>query len=366
MRVLLIGIADSPYLRSLEAALSPFGFAIDTLDPSGRWLRMAGQSEKVYFTGVGRFMPGAIGRAVDLRCFLRDQVYDVCNIHYNSAFFGLIAEAIRASAARLVVSIWGSDMRHDSAAVRRLQKRVLDRADVVTINNPDCRKELAGRFNLAETKIETAFMPLGFLDLIEAKLASGFDASDAKIALGYSANRKLVLCGTNAAPAQQHLQILRSLEAAAESQPEIGEANLVFPLSYGAKSESERQLLISIIDASPLRTSCITDFISNDDLVSLRIATDCVVQVQKQDMFSAVIQEAIYSGSAVVTGAWLKYGFLHQMIPTLKLVDHTDDVGVSVAAALRGSKTSEQRQKIRDIAGLEESGKVWARILRGE
>ena len=374
MKMLLLGSGGSPYIASLIAVLEPHGFEIDLIDPYLGWFRAAGEREKNFYRG-GENERAALNqwqRASALKGFLRGRHYDVCNVHYNSAFYGLIPNAIRDAADRLVVSIWGSDLHASSSMARLLQRRLPQRAAVVTINNPDRKFLLEDTFGLPDSKVQVAFMPLGTLSAIDEKFAAGATREIARERLGFPPDRPLLLCGTNARPEQRHEDVLTSLEqeSARSTDSLLGDAGFVVPLTYSAQSNRYIDSVIARAESSPLDVRCLTDFLSDDELILLRLAVDGVIQVQRHDMFSGVMQEALYAGSWVLTGSWLPYDFLRGDVASLHVVDKVDEVGRRVAELLEEGATiqatSGDRKKIRDIAGREATGKAWARILRGK
>ena len=374
MKTLLLGSGGSPYLASLVSALEPHGFEVDLIDPYDGWFQAAGETEREFYHGRGNDSAALNQwqRAGSLKKFLRGRHYEVCNVHYNSAFYGLIPSAIQGTANRLVVSIWGSDLHAGSRVVRLLQGRLLRRAAAVTINNPDRKPLLENTFGLPESKVHVAFMPLATLSAIDERIAEGVTREIARERLGFANDGPLLLCGTNARPEQRHGEILDSLETemADADDGRLKGAELVLPLTYGTESNAYIDSVIARAERSPLNTRCLTDFLSDEELILLRLAVDGVVQVQRHDMFSAVMQEALYARSWVLTGSWLPYDFLRREVASLHVVDKVRQVGGRVVALLDAGAEAEvadgDRETIRDIAGLQASGKVWAKILRGE
>jgi hypothetical protein len=370
MNALLIGSTGSPYLYSLIKSLGDSGFEIDLVDPNLGWYQEHGSDEKIPFAGKKVPRLSHLQRATRLRKFLRGRHYDVCNVHYNSAFYGLLAGMLRRVADRLVVSIWGADMTHGSALICRLQRRLLDRADVVTINNPDRRDLLCRRFRIPESKVQTAYMPLEILDKIAVQLSAGMTPVKARRALGFEPDQALVLCGTNAFAEQRHHEIFDSLERFFGSVELQNGAQFVFPLTYGRPSDDYVDGLVARAASSKLSAFCLTEFLSDEEMVLLRIASVGVIQVQDEDMFSAVMQEAVFAGSWVVTGSWLPYGFLENELPTLHQVDKVADVSAAVHKLLKvemsAAETDRGRRVIEAIAGMDSAGEVWDRVWKGK
>lgn len=356
-------------MYSLIKSLGGSGFEIDLVDPYLGWHQAHGSEAKTYFAEQQAPRLSHWQRAVGLRKFLRGRHYDVCNVHYNSAFYGLLAGTLRKSADRLVVSIWGSDMTNTSALICRMQRRLLNFADVVTINNPDQRELLCRRFQIPESKVATAYMPLELLDKVDSQLEAGMTPGEARRALGFEPDRPMVLCGTNAWPAQHHHEILDSLEGSFESAESRSGVQFVFPLTYGRDSNDYIDGLLARTANSELSTYCLTEFLSDDDMALLRIASDGVIQVQRKDMFSAVMQEALFAGGWVLTGDWLPYEFLKSGAPTLHCVADVSGVGPAVQELLTEGLVLADAEKSRDtvlgIAGLKPAGEVWQQVWRG-
>ena len=153
----------------------------------------------------------------------------------------------------------------------------------------------------------------------------------------------------------------------ADSQNDV---QFVFPLTYGSPSDDYVDGLLARTASSKLSAICLTEFLSDDEMVLLRIATDGVIQVQDEDMFSAVMQEALYACSWVVTGSWLPYGFLKTDLPTLHQVENVVDVGAVVQKLLvtgvSAAEAGQGRRVLEAIAGMDSAGEVWERVWRGQ
>ncbi len=365
-RTLLIGSCHSPYLRSLAKAIEPHGFAVDLVDPYEGWHQVAGSSERCYYAKrEGKL--SKFDQAKELGKFLADKEYDVCNVHYNSVTYGLVAGAIRKAAKkRLVVSIWGGDM-YPGWLVRHFQCRLLNRADAITINNPQMVDELVRLFWLDRSKIEVAFMPLEILTLIETEIESVNAKEKAKASLGWREDEMVVLCGTNAWPEQAHLKMLDSIEKSwAEHKVLQQNVLYVFPLTYEGSSDYIEQVETRVKE-SKLNAVVLRDYLSNDELVQLRIATDVMLLLQNRDMFSAALQEALFAGSEVISGQWLPYQFLDAEVEGLHLVPSIDDAGDKLAEVVESfpSRKIAKRAALKQFGGLIESGETWAGILSG-
>lgn len=364
MTLLLIGSCKSPYLHSLVTALEPHGFRVDLADPyTGRWKACGEEGMTSFWEGENSGDLSQFQRAMALRRFLKGRHYDICNVHYNSVFYGLVWKRIRGVAKRLVVSIWGADME-SGWMIRRLQSCLLKAADLVTINNPDRANQVAELFGLSHAKVKVAFMPLETLSLIDEAFQQGINSGGAKQTFSWPADQPVVLCGTNAYMEQRHLEILESIEGAALDCPDVRRAKYVFPLTYEGTSEYIASI-VERIEESTLDTVILREFLPIEDLVHLRIASDVLIQVQRKDMFSAAIQEALYVGCQVVGGTWLPYGFLKSEVSGLHCVDFVADVGGLVSSLLKNSEIRGGAiSEIRKFGGIEESGKSWAGLFR--
>jgi len=361
MRILLIGNSSSPYLSSLVKALKLDNSTalIDILDPFEGVFAKDG-CEKIRTEDM-KYRNNYLWRLFFIRTCIKEY-YDICNVHYNSPMYFLVASVLKKSCKTLVVSIWGSDLRSKGGIGYRLQRRLIQSADVVTINNPTKISSLIENYDLDESIVEVAPMPLALLDRINALKAQGTDRAKAKEHLGFSKDVPLIVCGTNGKSEQQHLEILSSLEERVINSPLLRGCEYVFPLTYSVESEHYLRNLKNKLRKSSLNTKVVVERYSDEDMAMLRIATDFLIHVQSIDMFSAVMQESLFAGGCVVTGDWLPYEFLKENVDGLFSVGSCSEIGEVLELNLKYDSKQINQEYIYRLASVEHCAERWKSI----
>jgi hypothetical protein len=81
---------------------------------------------------------------------------------------------------------------------------------------------------------------------------------------------------------------------------------MVVPMTMGGDAAYVGEVRTACT-ASGLEHRVITELMTNEELARLRCAADIMVQVQPTDQLSGAMQEHLFAGSVVITGAWLPY-----------------------------------------------------------
>lgn len=364
MKILLLGNARAPYLESLRSAISNGDWEVEIFDPySGQFSDASGQIASWGPNRGGN--RGLIARAGRLRRFLKQRCghYDIVNVHYHSTIYGLAVDELSRAGKKLIVSIWGDDLMAVRGFMKVLQNRVYRCCHAVTINNPERVCDFERRFPEVVERIgkpEVCFLPIGILTEID-RLKREFTREEIRNSLGFAPDEVVIACGTEGSSTQRHLQILRSLELSAGKLP--GRCVLVFPISYGGSPRYVKKLRKALAASRSLAIRVIDRFLSIDELVRWRCATDVLVLVQTQDQFKAAVQELLYTGCRIVVGRWLPYGFLEARGLDIHQIDSVSDVGRAVADAIPHHVDVERRQRlVREIASEESAGRVWREL----
>lgn len=312
MHILFIGNAANPLLINLALELRRLdtGILIDILSdqPSSNK-----EADKVFNRIIA---PDNLPRFSKIRglkffflCLLiyrqlsrAEKKYDVIHIFYLSAVYGLWAGLLRSKAPKLIASVFGSEYYRSGSFVKKLQRRIIRRVDCVTAANEKTLRDLGVYYNVPETKLKLVRFGLRPLDYI--KEITDLSRGVAKEKLGMPVGKSLIVCGYNASSIQQHHSIIDALE---ELQDEFsGQCILVFPFAMGG-SDEYKSAVLKRIQALRFESRIIDKFLPDAELALLRRSADVMIQIQKTDQLSGAMQEHLFAGTLVITGAWLPY-----------------------------------------------------------
>jgi hypothetical protein len=205
-----------------------------------------------------------------------------------------------------VVSLFGSDVYRMTGALKPLQARLLARAFRITAANQDTLEAAREQYGVEPARGVIVRFGLRPLEHIDRLRATG-DRAALKRAMGIPEERIVVAAGYNASPHQRHQEIIDALCAIPTDQR--GRLFVLVPMTMGGSSDHVARVR-GMLAASGFDHRVITDLMTDEEVARLRLATDIMVQVQPTDQLAGAMQEHLYAGSVVITGAWLPYRVL--------------------------------------------------------
>lgn len=116
--------------------------------------------------------------------------------------------------------------------------------------------------------------------------------------------RIIVTCGYNAMPAQQHEMIIEALNQLSNEQKQ--KIYIVFPMTY-EKSEKYIDKIINLLEKTGIDYLILDRFLSEEELATVRLKTDIVVNTQTTDALAAALVQHLYCGNVLIVGEWLEY-----------------------------------------------------------
>lgn len=174
------------------------------------------------------------------------------------------------------------------------------------VANPVLFTRISAENIINNDALRSVYFGLEPLELLDSM--KHIDAAESKKHFGISPDTLVITCGYNASPNQQHIEIINALTNARS----IPERHLVVvPLTYGGNT-GYKQEVREILSKSGLNYRTIDTFLPDRDIAMWRKASDIFIQVQKTDALSGSMQESLFCGNIVITGAWLPYDVLKE------------------------------------------------------
>jgi len=232
--------------------------------------------------------------------------YDLINIHYVTNTHYLLFPLFKLKSRKIMITPWGSDVyRIDNKTTNKFQ-RLYKHSDFVSVPPIKFKDDIKNKFRIGEDKI----IDLGFgSEIIDLLINNKKSQSEAKKALD-CLNYYLITCGYNRNPAQNHIAIIDGLIKIKKNLPP--NTMLLFPLTYGPQNENYLIELKKLLDESGFKYKLFESYLSNDDIMNIRIASDIFIHIQNTDAYSATVQEFLYTNTWVINGDWTRY-------PTLEI-----------------------------------------------
>ena len=216
----------------------------------------------------------------------------------------------------IVVSCWGSDIfRVTNFRMLWQQKKLLKRANVITVSSPEFREILLAKFgqDLREKIKISQFSPTlkGVLAYKEESI-DGFHNR-------HNIEKEKIIVGLahNGNPNNQHIPLIQSLSNVDTAIKK--KIHLILPMTYGA-GEEYRKKIIKYLNESDFSYTVLTEYMSDEEVIDLRCSLKIFIYAPVTDAFSATVSQALAAGSECILGSWLPYklrknaGFLYTEI----------------------------------------------------
>jgi|GEM_PF-904807 len=269
--------------------------------------------------------------------------YDVICIH------GFWKEALNvynkldASHTFTVGAVWGSDFYRRKKGDDSLFK-AFDRCDRVLVATDEMENDILAVYPLSPKKIRKCMFGLEPLETLFKM--SGTSVPLNKKMFGFEEKAFVITCGHNASQFQEHLKIIDQL---IENQLELPPSYiLVFPVTYGGS----KNYILKIKDKlqkSGLKHKLIEEYLTDEKIALLRLATDIFIQVQKTDAFSGSMREHLFAQNIVITGDWLPYQSLSNEGIYFKTISDLNQLGGMVTNVIKNYEEFKQIVKDRNI-----------------
>ncbi len=258
--------------------------------------------------------------------FLSFRKYDVVNIHFAKPSLLKAMPWIRRMTSHIVITPWGSDVLRveDDNAVSRMQ-RIYGYASAVTVNpSSQLGIEVIEKFRFDRKRIKPLRWGLEYVDFIE-ETKPNKTTEESKARFGLS-GRYVISCGYSTAPSHRHEAIINAIDSIKNELPD--NLTLLFPFTYGWGSPQYVQSIKEKCRFLGFDAVYVEEFLSMEDMYTLRMATDMFVHVQTTDAGASCVMQYILCNKKIVHGSWMKYEDLEQFRPLFYFpVDGMEDLG---------------------------------------
>lgn len=235
--------------------------------------------------------------------------YDIIHIHFLAPFYGEIAEQIRNKCKKLMITIWGSDFYRTTNEQKEEQRKLVDKADIITFDNDVTMEEFAKYYDV-ENNEKLSINRFGLTALEYIKNLENKECNQIRAEYNIPENSIVVTCGYNANRAHNHLEIIKSINQMKNKLPK--NMYYIFPMTY-SRDEEYCHIVKRELEKSSLKYIILEEFMSFEQMAKLTKITDIMIQLQTTDTLSATMQEHMYHGNVVITGSWLPYKPLKQI-----------------------------------------------------
>ena len=237
--------------------------------------------------------------------------YDIIDVQsLFKPMYGYLVPQFKRMGKKVKIHIWGTDFYKYSFEPNhaKWQTVALRDADIIHVATETMKSDFINRFPEFTSKIRTGVFGNQHLDDL-MEFAKNPERTDLSFVKENCQNKIIVTCGYNARSRHQHLKMIDAIDKLPRNiQDRIF---VVFPMTYLRENAYLTQVQTAL-NKVHFKYAIINDFLSENQLFSLRSLTDLYINVIKSDALSSSTQEHLFSGNVVIVGDWLPYNIFEE------------------------------------------------------
>lgn len=369
-KILVIGNSDSIFVKDFINQYHKMDYIVDLISFGNQSLLGSVRYQKkctVNQPSLKIFNQIYIYRALTLAIKEMDDNYDCIIIHYVSFNLALHIHALKKISKKIVAVVWGSDFYRITSKIKIfLQNIIYNNVDNIIFTNPVTKDLFSiNKPFILKNKLSIARFGLPALDEID-NLQKNISYYEWCLNFNIPLDKIKVMVGYNSNPAHNQLLVIDKL---CELDKEIvNTIHLIFPLGYG--NEISGDLIRKKLKNSGLKNYTILEkFYDFHEVAKLRCITDILINIQSTDQFSGSMQETLYAGGAIITGAWLPYDEIVNRGARIYLINELEAVGEKLNELIKefdrnhNPNLEQVKTYINKASSWKENLKIWDSIL---
>ena len=288
---------------------------------------------------------GKVAHIRNIKKFIRESPYTYQAVHFHFArtIYSSLIRELRKKTQKIVVTVWGSDFNAVSRFTKKRLRKLFNQADIVSLSNETMMVKFLNYYNWENKNSKFKIVKIG-LEPLEYLQKKTFVKNDCKEKLNLPIDRIIISLGYNGSPNQQHIKIISALKNNTDLSEWKNKLFFVVPVTYGATKEYLRKVEVAITDLG-FPFILYKSFLSEKEIACLRLHTDILIQLQRNDQFSGSMQEHIYAGGVVITGSWLPYTPLSNEGVYFRSIDNANKVVDELLFVLMNLETEKEKCK---------------------
>ena len=228
--------------------------------------------------------------------------YDVCQIHFLNPIYAKIADRLKKISRKVVITPWGSDvLRAKKYQLRGLRKLVQKSNWVTCTQGSRFEKDIVTLLDIPKEKLYN--LPIGIASIDEILSRPFITDEQAKRVWGFE-GKYVIVIGYKGSPAHNHIKVIKSLVFMKKQLPT--NTILVCPMTYGG-NPVYRKKIKRLLWNSQFENQILENYLTAEELVCLRKATDLFIHAQNTDANSGTIAEYLLCRKKIVNPTWITY-----------------------------------------------------------
>lgn len=197
-------------------------------------------------------------------------------------------------------------------------KRNFDLVELIATIGPSLKRTLLFKYRISPSKIVDWYLGIDSIENFQ-----GYNRDCSKEILGLK-DKFVITCGYNGYKGQNHFKILNEICKIKYNLPP--NYCLLILLSYGCSKKYVEDVK-KYCNKNGLNCVIIDTFMTSDQLIHSRFATDIFIHAQPTDNCSNSIYEFLLSGAKMINGSWIRYDHLEKYEVPYFIYDTFDELG---------------------------------------
>ena len=253
--------------------------------------------------------------------------YSFVNVHYVSIENAFCYRAFRRVSNKILLTPYGSDIMRAPGYVLKMLRRLFQRADFVCGTGSKLMLTVRDIYKIPDNKFVNLSFGSKLIDKLEVPLMT---KDGAKKSLGINEATAITI-GYNASRNQNHIQVIEQLG----HLPENIKNNIVLllPLTYPS-NKSYVSILKTELNKADLKYVLFERFLSIQELLKIRLASDIFINAQTTDASSASVKEYLLANNILLNASWLDYPLLKRNNVPYMVFNAYEEVCLLVCSAI--------------------------------
>jgi len=300
-----------------------------------------------------------------LTLILKRQRYDIIHIH-NMHLSHIIAAHLAGSkwlSTNIIGSYWGSDLFRGGAIRHKIVKYFLGYFRYLCIATDEMREKFMSVYgDVFNHKIKRVLFATSIFDNI-SEVLEAHTIEDCKTYFEIDSKKIVASVGYNAIKEQQHVEVIAQIAKIPKTVHD--KIFWIFQMTYGSASEKNiSDVKEQLGQIEGVNYVVLTEFMTDEEIAKLRVATDIFVHAQTTDAFSASVQEFLYAGTTVVNPVWIEYSQLKTLGIELIEYSNFNELPTLLERLVlnQGPRVENNREKLDNISSWRAVKSDWRKL----
>ena len=289
--------------------------------------------------------------------------FDILHEHYIKNYISPAIFLVRRLYKKIILTYYGSDVYRLDSVRRLLTIPSLFASSSITFMSDDM-VDYYKTLPVYYRKYLKKSIVVDFGNMYYGRIAS-YDNKKGlcKKSLGFDDDKLLITIGYVGRSQMQQYETLSSLLE--DGRVLNSHAQFAIP-AYGISEENKSNIL-SLERKYKIKLTLFINFMGEEEVSTLRAATDIFIHAQTTDALSCAMLEHLYAGSVVVNGSWLRYGTLSKNNVYYKSFDSFDSLSEVIANVIDNfyneeELSSKNREIISHISSWDGLRPIWLKL----